>query len=412
VNLHGWDTVSAVSVAALNDALAAGQSRLITSVEVDEPDVLVRGRLGPWRILPGVAGAFLNVELPIEQVVAARLPGAPGESDITGVSVVVQIALKLLPAADGRRRELRFDLSKDEPLGASAVTCTEVLDPQGRLPELARAVLGQAVSAAVAAHGDTVTYVFASIGGVETGAGWLDSSASDWCYVETVDGAAYLAILGVVGGRSDDEPARVVDPAALDGRPKALLAISESALLNGAVLPHLRQSWFKDMKPQFSGKAVVGTAAKRLPTQRSWPFYLTPYIDRLNVSVAGNALVSECRGHCDMSLGTRLDYTVTTTMPFSFDAASRKARFLPDKSPKATHTMHLPGVLDSLVGWFVRWIVSFFADQIDAPLQAVAGAVQSVSSPPVGVTGWLGVRFEVTHAELSTSLVFRDRSGR
>jgi hypothetical protein len=408
VNLDGWDTVSAVSIEALNEALAAGQERLVTSVEVDQPDVLVSAKLGPWRIRPGVAGAFLNVELPISEGSAERLPGVRGTTDISGMSVVVQIALKLLPAADGKRHELRFDLISRNKPAASVVTLTEVIDPDRRLPDLARALVGQGVAAAVAAHGDNVSYVFASVGGVETSAGWLATSANDWCYVETVDGAAYLAILGAMG--SGDELARVVDPAALKDRPRALLAISETALLKGAVLPYLQRSWFKPMKLKLSGGAIQSTHKLTLPKQKSWPFYANPYIDRLRISVIKNALVSVSHGHADMSLGARLDYSVTTTMPFTFDPKTHTARFNPDKSPKVTQTAHLPGVLDTLVGWLVRWIVSLFEDQITKPIQQAAGSIQSVSSPPVQVVGWLGVHFQVTNARLETSLMFLDQS--
>lgn len=410
MNLNGWDTVSAVSIAALNDALAAGQERLITSVEIDEPDALVRASFAPWRIRPGVAGAFLNVELPIREGTAERLPGVSSAADVAGISVVVQIALKLLPAADGQRHELKFDLVSRDSLGASVVACTEVLDPGSRLPTLARAVFGQAVAAAVAAHGDRVSYVFADVGGVAASSGWLATSTNDWCYVETVDGAAYLAILGVIGGRSAEGIERVVDPAALAGRPRSLLAISNGALLRGAVLPQLQRSWFRQMNPRFTGSAIEATTVMRLPTQTSWPFSATPYVDRLKVTVPGSALVSECTGHADMSLGTRFDYSVTTTMPFSFDRNAHTARFDPDKSPKVEHTTRLPGVLDALIGWLVRWILSLFTDQIRQPILRVARDLQSLSSPPVQVVGWLGVSFVVTDAKLETSLVFLDRS--
>jgi len=44
-------------------------------------------------------------------------------------------------------------------------------------------------------------------------------------------------------------------------------------------------------------------------------------------------------------------------------------------------------------------------------MQSAAGTIQEMSSPPVGVVGWLGVRFEVMGAELpDEGLIFRDAS--
>lgn len=77
------------------------------------------------------------------------------------------------------------------------------------------------------------------------------------------------------------------------------------------------------------------------------PFSATPCLDALSVTIADGALVSRCTGHCDMSLGTRLDFTVTTTMPFVLDADGKIARCEPDPHPKVTHTVGLPGVLDT-----------------------------------------------------------------
>ena len=407
MNLQGWDTVSVVSVARLNAALEAGAERLISTFDYSQSGIAVRGRFGPWRILPGVAGAFLNVELPLQSAVASSLPGTAGDTDLSGVSVVVQMALKLLPGPDGRRRNLRFDLTGNGP-GAQPVTCTEVRDPQGRLPDLARTLVGEAVAGAVAAHGDKVTYVFATVGGVEPGTGWLEPSASDWCYAETVGGASYLALLSVVNGSADGLP-RVVDPAGLQPPPNALLALSHTELLAGAVLPYLQQSWFKGMKPRFAGDKIVSQSSMQLPTQEQWPFSATPYMDHLTMTIEDAAAVVKVEGHCDMSLGTSLDYTLTMTMPFVFDPATKSARFLPDKNPKETHTMHLPGVLDDLVGWLVRWILSFFTEQIAAPIREVAVGIQGMSSPPVSVIGWIGVPFNVTRGELAGALAFRDQ---
>ncbi|HEU4430017.1 MAG TPA: TULIP family P47-like protein [Myxococcota bacterium] len=409
MNLLGWDLVSVCSFERLNRALAAGAGRLLTTFSFAHGRVHASGRFGAWRVVPGGSGAFLDVELPIAQAIVTGLSGSSEPRAITGVAVVVQIALKLLPAADGKGRELRFDVG-ETALNGKGISVHTVADPAGRLSEMDRALVGDLVAACLAANAERVAFVFARVGGLASSAPWVAAESTDWCHFEPVGGEPVLALLGCTEGRDAARLERAIDPAALAGSPAGMLALSQPLLVERAILPHLAGSWFSDMKlVRNAAGEIVSTRAKRLPEQRSGPFVASPVIDRVQFRLAGDALDSVCQGHADLPLGARFDFRVATHNPFAFDPARRAAQFKADPSPRVEHTTRLPGILDPLVGWLVRLILSLFTQQIGSSLASVASSVQSLVSPPVEMVGWVGVDFAVTEASLHGDLVLIDR---
>jgi hypothetical protein len=416
VNLQGWDTVSVASIARLNDALAAGSAALPTTFDVSQDGIGVRGQFGPWRIVPGATGAFITIELPLAQATASGLPQATGDVDISGVTVQAHIALGILPApgSGSARQQLRFDLSGRGQPNDQGIVCTGVTDPLGRLPDqIVRTAIGGAVVAGVAAHADSVSYVLAEVGGLSTGSQWLEPTATDWCYVEPMGGAPCLALLNMIGGRSSAGLPRAVDPAALTPPPNALFAVSGPVVMGGALLPAAQHSWLQSMKPRLTGGRIVASTPMRLPDETHAGVTISRYLDTVTMDLEGPALVTRCTGRCDFPMYGEMTYSVTMTMPFAYDTATRTVRFVPDRHPQVSHKFTTPisGVsmaADYLLGAAAGAVADLLAPQIDAALASESTVRATLDAPPVQVVGWVGVAFTPKTAALSSAFVFVD----
>ncbi|MFC8521100.1 TULIP family P47-like protein [Streptomyces sp. NPDC057257] len=93
MDVYGWDTVSALSLDAANRAPAQSSDRLITDFEVigdslSTPYVL-RGKLGPWHIVPGGSGSVLRLAVPVE---SSTVAGGSGDEIVLDGSTVLRTA--------------------------------------------------------------------------------------------------------------------------------------------------------------------------------------------------------------------------------------------------------------------------------------------------------------------------------
>jgi hypothetical protein len=96
-------------------------------------------------------------------------------------------------------------------------------------------------------------------------------------------------------------------------------------------------------------------------------------------------------------------------MPVKFDPKSGKIRVLPDPHPKETHTVKFPKVLDFLIGWLVRWIVSFFDKAITTAVLTVATHFEKFNSPTIDTVRWSGIRdFKTGGVVLDGNMVLFD----
>ena len=410
MTLNGWDTASITDVKLVNASLVARQNELITEFDFKERNLHFQGAFGPWEILPGGSLQLLRLRIPIKNGQLKGLPGRRAPVDVSGTSLILKIALRLLPAPDGSdKRNLCFDFtsrptnSADDP-----VLPLDVEDPSGRLTDLQKNLLRTAAAACLSAHGGDVSYVFASVetrGSTTTGL--LATPYSDWCHVVTSEGRQYLAVVG-----SLTKPARGIDKfdASLIAQiGSAYLVLSNRMFMERLLLPTLNSEFHPRSKFVPKGGKIQNAHPIPLPPQKYGLTKLRPMMTKIGFAMKSAALSCVVSTKTDIGLGAVLTCNLDMTMPFSFDTKSRHVTFKPDKHPKESHTANLPGILDALIGWLVRFIVSFFDKPIHDLAVSIAHGMQRINSQKVSTANWTGVRdFEVGGASLDGCLWFCD----
>lgn len=408
INLFGWDTVSVVSIHSVNQALAANAGDLLLYFDYTDSSATIVGKFAPWRIEATPSASLIRIALPL---LDCRLTIAGGqELQVSGISVIVEAPLKIMPAHSGKiGSELRFDFARGAGEETdSGIRYVETLDPDRKTDPLTSAVLGNAVANCLAANGEKVAFVFASIGAASpTGFDWLAPKASQWCQIHTNDGPGYLAILGSCSGV---EKERAVDSRIIANSPNLTYLFASRLFVRNILLNYMNDSFAKGSRFHTSGSEVILSKRLALPSKKlSWVYTARPWIDSMNLYLSSGKLVVVTKGDMNLPLGASMTYSVTARMPFHFDPSSKHISFKRDEKPEVQTSVKLVPALDFVLGWFVRWIVSFFENAIDQPLRQVSLAMQSVSSPPPALIGWNGVRsFDVTHAYLDDSFVFID----
>ncbi|NNF25267.1 MAG: TULIP family P47-like protein [Rhodobacteraceae bacterium] len=393
MTLDGWDTVSLSDVALVNEAMVRRQNEFITEFDFKEGRLHFSGRFGAWQIREGGGLQSLNVEIPIDHGKLIGIPRSKRPFDVAGLLLRVKLKLRLLPAPDGSEHaQLMFDLDADTSRGPDQpVLPVEVIDPSGKISRTRLQYLAIAAAACLSAHAQKVTYVFASVKTRGTSdAAELATPYHDWLHVITSEGRQYLAIFGALSkpaGRVDR-----IDPALIKTLGSAYLALSVRMFHERFLCPVLSGS-FKPRAPfRVHGGRVENSRAIALPPQDIGIGTARPIIDRLQLALAPGALRGHVKAHAQLPLGITFDITVDMTMRFSFDAKSGELRFLPDPKPKVHHSASLPQPFDTIIGWLVRFFLSFFEAQITAAIAAIARKMQTFNSPKVHSASWTGIR--------------------
>lgn len=405
INLYGWDTVSLSEVSLVNKALSAAENRLITEFAFEEDGIKLSGRFGAWQIVPGGGGQRMNVELPI---VSGQLDGDLGNVDLANVTLTLRVILRLLEPPDSpNERHLMFDLKASlEKRGA--VDPIKVDDPEGRLSDVQKRALVTLAAACLSNHSDQVSFVFASVksrGAVATDL--LATPEHDWLVLNVIDGPQYIAILGAL--KRPPGGADAIDTQLINGSPSAVLAVSNSMLASKFLYPSLSESFRPKSKFSVKGDMVGNARHIRLPRLKKgiWSVDLT--IEKLTLQPQLNILRCHAYATAPLKLLAKFETTVDMEMPVSFNSKTRQIEIKPDPKPKEHHTVKFPKVLDFLIGWLVRWIMSFFKDAIHKSIVVIAHSFQKFNSPEISTVKWTGIRdFQTGSAELNGGMVLRD----
>jgi hypothetical protein len=261
LNLGGWDTATALSIALVNQALVDGQDGLVSdfSFSGQEFGTAYRGsgKFGAWQVLPGDPGDLLRLALPI--VAGTVSAGDATPLDLTGLTAVVAVSLELLPRSETRSQDLVFAFHAagmlDDAPKAGVVTPTALTGPADvldALGELGTRIVLNGLAADLAGHADRLAFVFASLNAVPPGAdGWLTPIGSAYCYARTADGndAGHLVVLSVTTDRDSSLLPRNVDPTLVAGGDGLVFAMSEQLFLEHVVAPALPDVFGGDAAP-------------------------------------------------------------------------------------------------------------------------------------------------------------------
>ena len=397
MNLHGMDTVSVIATSLANKSLAGSANTLVTEFSYREGDAKIAGRFGPWQIVAGGSGKQLHVDIPITSGEISGLPRKPKIS-LSGLTARVTLSLRLIPAPTGKDvHHLCFDIEDTLAQNGAAVPLA-IIDPDNRLSTIESRVLGESLSASLSENADDISYVFAQVG--KAGAGPLEMPHHDWQYIETGDGKSFLAITGALLPISGEED---FDPLLLKNDANAVFALSKKAFCERILLPYLKSSFRPKCSFAIKKQQIVSTKPVHLPRLKSGLWWVEPTISKLTFELKKGELTVTAKTKSKMPLGTKFDCTVVSHLKYHLDAR-HQVGFQTDPKPKVTYSVGLPGVLDTLIGWFVNWIVSFFHKPIVKMVSGIATALQGMNSRAGQPVSWTGQRdFQTEKAELTST---------
>lgn len=266
INTHGWDLVLSLSLASVNNALAADPSLLLSSfrfVEDRGPTPFrLEGLFGAWRVTGG-SGQNIKLALPIDEgsleiseTGSAIIPA--GDYNLAGTCVELEVRLDFTPTlGSGGAASLVFSF---EDTG-EAHLIGDIVHAAG-IAKLAidqRALIGPLISDAVArclsANADKVQFVFSQI----APQGVLTDEAQKLAY----------AMVTTPGGRHNlcifcSSTSMVSQPAEVSGLPLCtdgmfVAAISQHIVLDRMLKPAIARSLWET---QFPVNQLVGGASE------------------------------------------------------------------------------------------------------------------------------------------------------
>lgn len=407
MNLHGWDTMSATSLPLVNEALRAGADQLITEFRFVDDGISVQGRFGAWQIVEGGSMQLLHVALPIEEGTLQGLGNDP--VDLAGVTLVAEIALRLLPSPDGDSNNLMFSFSDNMKIEDEALHATALQDPQGKLSGLDEALTKATLLKALNAHGEKVAFVFASVKARGTASGdWLQTPHVDWANVRLGSGRQYLMILGALNKPTAAMRPDKIDHKLFEGDGQAYFAVSHRIFYERLLADQLNRHFRP--KTRFSGASsgVISRPVALPPTKT--PFgRKTPRLDSLAFRFKGSALAVDARTHTPISHTASVHLNAKLAMPFSHSPKTGKFGFLPDKRPKHKSWVKDTSIFKFLSEPILNLVLKIVGKQIGGSVNAIAGKLQNINTPDAVPAHWLGVRdFFASRAKLAECLWFCD----
>ncbi|GAA5019402.1 TULIP family P47-like protein [Kitasatospora paranensis] len=389
MNIHGWDTVTAVSVAAVNRALAADRPGLVAEFTATGTALggsyAMRGTFGDWQVVGGGSGDLLRISVPITAGTVRTNGGTA--IDLAGTRAVLEVSLDLLPAADGTVQNLVFALhgaarpgDTPKPGVVTPIRLTAPAAVTAHLGELGADSVLAGVAQALAADAASVSHVLASVNLVPPGAGgWPSPTHSTYAYQELPDGAGYLSVLSTTGGRDATGLPAVVDPELFAAGGDTAFAISQDLFLVHVLTPVLPRLFDGadatcfDWDPATHEVTAARTFA--IAPVRSGALDYVPLVESVSVTVSGGLIDLTARGTCDLGARISMDFRFSSRHPVTARPGSEEIGFAADPNPLSEHAAHIP--------WWA-WLISPIGAGVAA---AAASAVAD------GIADQLGSRF-------------------
>jgi hypothetical protein len=420
INLNGWDTVSALSVDAVNRALTESTDRLITDFEMSgsrcprgSSSAASSGRGARSRR----SGNILRLAVPIASGSIRPTDGAA--VDLAGATALVDVSLELLPTAEGRNLVLALHKAGQvgDPARPGVVTPVRLDVPpvtkEGLGAVGARLVLDGVVDI-LTTKAATVSFVFASLNLVSSDSGgWLSPVLSAFRYLETMDGRGHLCVLSVTRRRDIQKLPHTVDPDLLAGSGDLAFAVSEELFQTGLVVPALPEV--------FGGAANAGcfrydrgknrvsaTRAFSVRSIKRGAIRYTPRVTSLDLKVVGDRIELTVNGNCDLKAGITMRWWVTSRFSTSFDKAGQRLHFSAGSNTRSGHEVHIPwwfAIGGLLVTDITEFAASMISDRMTGTLRSRLGStgLGSLAGRSVRWPGMDDVR--VTEAELDEALL-------
>ncbi|MFE0460267.1 TULIP family P47-like protein [Kitasatospora sp. NPDC058965] len=423
MNIFGWDTVCALTIETANSALKRSAGHLVTEFKYTghsfSTDFDLHGVFGAWQIVPGGSGSLLRLALPF--ATGAVVPAGAAGVDLSGCTAVLDIALELLPAPGGGATHLVFALHGAQEQGAAArpgtVTPVHLDGPAellGRLGAIGQGLVLNGVAAALAAHADQVSFVFASLDPIGAAAdAWLAPVRSAFLYLETGGGRGWLTVLSTTTDRDTGRLQHTVDPELLAAGPQLALAVSPELFLRNLIAPGLPQVFGGSADPGCfgldpNGPAITAAHAFSVRSVKEGAIWYTPRVTQLRIGVVGGALAVSISGDCDLKAGITMSWWSTSQHTVRFDPAGQRLVVDGDPNARSGHSASIPwwfwgGGL--IVEGITQAVVAVIAEDLGSALDSRMGSV-GLGALPARSVHWLdSAGSAVTTAHLNGALV-------
>lgn len=356
MNIDIWSAVFAADISVINEILEDHRKHQDVRLDIDISDVRITGVFGAFRIVPGGAGDFVDIETPILSGSMQLEDGAA--IPIDGARPVGRIALRLLPAeGDASRIELRFDLraptsgdSAAQELGA--IRPIRVDDAPAALSAFQTQLLGLAVAKALAAHADALALVLAQVAADATAqSAWLTPKRHAFAYLEPEGRATgVLAIfLSEDPALDPHDAAMQISPELLPNGARIAMAAAPELFLRHIVAPALAttfnvaplsfalddvaQSWARHRalvdqlnrsganvpqlpRPQPTLRALHPLA---MGTVKEGIIYYHPLLRSVTATVEDDRIAMTAKGHCDMYMNIDLSFSAKAELTVAFE---------------------------------------------------------------------------------------------
>ena len=436
---YGWDVVCACSAARLDALLAKQFEASPASLHYEAEDgSTIEAELAPWHLVAGGANKKLHMECPITK---GSVSTPMGDVPLDGVTCVIEVELAFVSDAEGKKRDLRFDLrveasaAGDETPGSVFVVNPDkdgVLagkDPGGA----GKMTLHDGLAACLVANREKLAFVVASMDLTPSGEGaWLVPHHSSYCYVQGGAGAAgYLAVLSVVDeGRDVSKLGRNVDPALCDGKHDTCVAYHKRVFLEHVVRPQLKDGYpgATDASFLMVGDEIYAVPLLCCPPVRYGLIDYEPFLWSMKVAVSASHVTTEAMGSFAIKglPDATASFKVSTSATCSYDAAGGVLSMKAAEEPKTSSSTHIPwydyliagpfllligGIVGAIAGVIVGVVIAVVTDAIagksDRQTKAESGSL-ALADWTAARIAWPGSeRWRVDEVTLSDALVLR-----
>jgi len=244
-DLRDWDTVSAVKIGTLNQAIEAGHRTppgFEQPLDIRGKDYFVRAGFKPWRVLSSGDGHILNMELDLEEVIVE----SGGESKFCGGGLAqITVRLELLPTGSKPSKKAeQHVLVLAKPTKAEPITVDKIELSEGNFRD--QVVVENALAAWLNDHIATFTHVFAVVTLHEVldlgdDFNWLKPTFSAYAFGRNANkpSESILAVLAMTQNRSPKGKLPQVDAGLVSSKDTVAYAISRPRVVHQLIAENL-----------------------------------------------------------------------------------------------------------------------------------------------------------------------------
>lgn len=256
---YGWDTVSAVRVGDMNEAIAlAGTSPPDFAQSVDGFDV--SGRFGDWRIGAGGDGKLVHMLLPLRSV---QVVNGARRDVVEEATAEISLRLDFVPheperlKGQGAAKLLKLVVATASPKPVSVIEIEYPSKPSLTVRTALTAALDQWLGANLARFRHVFACVSIENAVADAAFEWLKPSYASYAFAadDRNPEQSVFAILCMTAGRSPDDLIVQIGPDAIPGGSQAGFLISRIRFVQDMLSPAVRHAYLD--RPSDAKKTIV-----------------------------------------------------------------------------------------------------------------------------------------------------------